>query len=70
MRRCVVDVRTNPFAQGHLYVALGRVNQRNTIRVWTSPDKVCDNGRALTKKDVWPEILLESLFISTYLIIR
>jgi len=59
LTRCVVDLRKSPFAHGHLYVALGRVHSRHSIRVLTTPERCSSEGHALTKNIVWQELLLD-----------
>ena len=56
--RCTLDARRDPFAHGHLYVALGRVQQRRDLRILTSPDRVNEKGFALIRNVVWKELLL------------
>ena len=59
--RVVVDVRSSPFAHGHLYVALSRVNNSSAIRVLTTLERQTAERHALTKNVVWPELLLPAL---------
>ena len=67
---CVLDSRSSPFAHGHLYVALSRVQDRNSIRVFTTSERCNNAGHALTKNIVWKELLLEVAAQSTPLAAR
>ncbi len=51
-----LDLRSDVFAHGQLYVALGRVRNRESIRVLVPPERVI-NGRAAVKNIVYPELL-------------
>ncbi len=51
-----LDLRTDVFAHGQLYVALGRVRNRKSIKVLVSEERVCDNV-AFTRNIVYPELL-------------
>ena len=59
LAKCVLDARSSPFCHGHLYVALSRVRQRSCIRVLTTMDRCTQQGFALTKNVVWPELLIQ-----------
>ena len=59
LERCAVDVRCSPFSHGHLYVALSRVQSRETLLVLTTLEKQTHDGYALTKNVVWKQLLLQ-----------
>ena len=60
LMRCVVDSRSSPFMHGHLYVALGRVRERASVRIFTTLARCNSKGHALTKNIVWQELLLHA----------
>ena len=46
--QALVDIRSNPFTHGHLYVALSRVRKAKNVRLFTDPPKECAvDGRTL-----------------------
>ncbi len=54
--RVGLDLRNDVFSHGQLYVALGRVRNRRSIRVLVSPERM-QNGKALAKNIVYKELL-------------
>ena len=58
LTRCVADTRQDPFAHGHLYVAMGRVQHRQDLRILSTASRLDSSGCALTKNIVWKELLL------------
>eukprot|EP00959_Pyramimonas_sp_CCMP1952_P034701 727321-Pyramimonas_sp.AAC.1 len=58
LERCTVDARANPFAHGHLCVALGRVTRRRDLRAPSTSDRLSDEGDALLRNVAWKELLL------------
>ena len=59
LKRCTIDVRKNPFAYGHLYVALSRVCTRNAVRVLSTPERTSKDSKALARNVVWKELLFD-----------
>ena len=53
----MLDLRTPPFAHGHLYVALSRVRKFSDIAIFTNDDNV-SNGVVKTENIVYPELLI------------
>ena len=53
---CLLDLRTPPFAHGHLYVALSRIRKFNDIAIFTNEENV-RNGVITTENVVYPELL-------------
>eukprot|EP00959_Pyramimonas_sp_CCMP1952_P167695 3504782-Pyramimonas_sp.AAC.1 len=49
LERCAVDARADPFAHGHLYVALGRVSHRMDLRILSFPDRRTPQGEPLIR---------------------
>ena len=56
LERIGLDLRNDVFCHGQLYVALGRVRNRQSIRVLVSPNRVI-NGTAAVTNVVYPELL-------------
>ena len=53
---CLLDLRTPPFAHGHLYVALSRIRKYNDIAIYTKEENVRDDV-ITTENIVYPELL-------------
>ena len=60
LERACLDVRRSPFAHGHLYVGVSRVKNRDDMRVLPDFENLDQNGNALVRNVVWPELLLRS----------
>ena len=58
LARVVVDVRRPSFAHGHLYVALGRAEHRENIRILTAAHLCATDGVPLAKNVVCKELLM------------
>ncbi len=56
LERVGLDLRNDVFCHGQLYVALGRVRNRESIRVLVSPNRII-NGTAAVANIVYPELL-------------
>ena len=55
LQKCLLDLRTPPFAHGHLYVALSRVRRYTDIAIFTNEENV-RNGIVITENIVYPEL--------------
>jgi len=56
LSKCLLDLRTPPFAHGHLYVALSRIRKYTDIAVYTNDENII-NGVVTTENVVYPELL-------------
>ncbi len=56
LERVGLDLRNDVFCHGQLYVALGRVRNRESIRVLVPPNRII-NGAAAVANIVYPELL-------------
>jgi hypothetical protein len=56
LKTCLLDLRTPPFAHGHLYVALSRIRKYSDIAIFTNDEHV-KNGIITTENVVYQELL-------------
>ena len=56
LNTCLLDLRTPPFAHGHLYVALSRIRRYDDIAIFSNEENV-QNGVIKTENIVYPELL-------------
>jgi Cdc6-like AAA superfamily ATPase len=56
INRVGVDLRSDVFSHGQLYVALGRVQSRNDIKILTHPARI-SNNRFMANNIVYPQLL-------------
>ncbi|XP_028175843.1 uncharacterized protein LOC114364057 [Ostrinia furnacalis] len=56
INRVGVDLRSDVFSHGQLYVALGRVQEKSDIKILVSRDKLIDN-KLLLNNVVYPQLL-------------
>lgn len=53
----LIDLRNQPFAHGHLYVALSRVKYYNNIAIMVNECDTRDNINPIVTNVVYPELL-------------
>ena len=56
LKTCLLDLRTPPFAHGHLYVALSRIRKYSDIAIFTKAEHV-RNEIVTAENVVYPELL-------------
>lgn len=56
INRVGVDLRSDVFSHGQLYVALGRVQNREDIKILIRADRVINN-RCMANNVVYPQLL-------------
>jgi len=59
LSKVLLDVTTPPFAHGHLYVALSRIQFFRDIRLICNEDQLDDTGNPIVTNIVYPELLHE-----------